>query len=456
VSLSHSVDRIARTLPTRAPTGAFAKRPSELDLPFPGQKLLALIPILVFFYLLVLLPFLSVGADGQPRIFNMLFWPLLAAVTLALALCNRSRLDWNFFWSPPIVSLAAYLLFAAASIGWALQPEYSSTRYFAQLMAVICVIVPYALPIPIKNTMPLLHLCSAIAMAVSAYYVLTTPSSIVGHSGYFLHKQELGMLCGATIILSVYELLFRGWRRFFAVIVLCLTVWVIFESRSKGSLAFLLPALSFSAVALMICKWLRTTPAVLLAATMLVLYFVNDPLQKVAHRLYGDGTITGRTFIWDFINMWISQRPWLGWGFHSYWGVPNSPHNYAPGFIKDMISAHSGYMELKLDTGYVGYWIFLAFILASLHVLERVRKIDFARAWILLSLCSYVIMMNLIESIWMEMIAIWMLYLIAVAEALRIARSERPAVAPVARQSAHHTLAKHGEIARKNSALVRK
>lgn len=422
--------RPARTAPPRALKQALAKRVSELVAPFPAQNILALIPVFVFFYVLVLLPFLSVGADGKPRLFNIVFWPLLGAVTLTLALYNHSRLDWNFVWSPPIISLSAYLLFAAASIGWALQPEYSFSRYVVQLLAVIGVLVPYALPIPIKNTMPLLHLCCAIAIGINAYYVWTAATNTFGYQGYFLHKQELGMFCGITIILSIHELLFRGWRRAFAVAVLCLTLWVIFESKSKGSVAFLLPALSLSALALIACKLLRTTPAVILAGMMLASYFVSNPLQKLAYRLYGDPTITGRTFIWDFIERWVSQRSWLGWGFHSYWNVPNSPHNFAPGFIKDMISAHSGYLELKLDTGYVGYWIFLAFIFASLHVLERVRKIDYLRAWILLSLFSYVIIMNLIESIWMETTAIWILYLIAVGEALRFTHSERRSPAP--------------------------
>jgi O-antigen ligase len=407
--------------------------------PFPTQKILAFIPVVVIFYVLLVLPF--VGADGQPRIVNILFWPLLAAGTLALAIYNRSRLDWNFIWSPPIVSLGAYLLFAAASIAWAFQPAFASSRYFAHLLAVICVVVPYALPIPTKNTMQRLHLCFAAAIALNAYYVFVTPSSTIGHPGYFVHKQELGMLCGATIILSAHELLFRGWRRLLAIVVLCLTFWVIFESKSKGSLAFLLPAVSISALALMACKLFRTTPAIILAVIWFASYFVNDPMGRIAFRLYGDSTITGRTFIWDFINMWVSQRSWLGWGFHSYWGVPNSPHNYAPGFVKDMISSHSGYLELKLGTGYVGYLIFMAFVLASLHVLERVRKLDYIRAWVLLSMCSYVIMLNLIESIWMETTALWMLYLVVVGETLRFAHSERR-VAPAPSHGARHGIAK--------------
>lgn len=212
----------------------------------------------------------------------------------------------------------------------------------------------------------------------------------------------------------------------------------------------MLPAVLFSALALMISKRFRTTPAVVLAVVWLASYFVDDPMGKIAYRLYEDSTITGRTFIWDFINMWVSQRSWLGWGFHSYWGVPNSPHNYAPGFIKDMVSSHSGYL------GYIGYWIFLAFVFASLHVLERVRRVDYVRAWVLLSLCSYVIMLNLIESIWMETTALWMLYLIAVGEALRFARSERRLATPAPNHSAHHVIGKPDARMRKTSAMSRR
>jgi hypothetical protein len=42
------------------------------------------------------------------------------------------------------------------------------------------------------------------------------------------------------------------------------------------------------------------------------------------------------------------------------------------------------------------------------------ESVDYVRAWVLLSLCSYVIVLNLIESIWMETTAVWILYLIPV------------------------------------------
>src|SRR5262245_14014221 len=138
VNLSHPTVRIARNLRPRALKRTLAKCPSQLISPSPTERVLAFVPAFALFYVLLVLPL--VGEAVQRRTVNILFWPLLGGGTLALAFYNRSRLDWNFFLSSPIVSLGAYLLFAAASIGWAFQPEYSFSRYFAQVLAVICVI----------------------------------------------------------------------------------------------------------------------------------------------------------------------------------------------------------------------------------------------------------------------------------------------------------------------------
>jgi len=331
------------------------------------------------------------------------------------------------------MSLAAYLLFAAASIGWAYSPDYSFSRYLVQLFAVILVLMPYAFPVSTAHTPQRLHVCCAIAVAITAVVVSTTPPGPVGHTGYFTDKQTMGMFCGTVIIISAHELLFHGWRRLLAVVVMCVAVWLILESQSKASLAILLLSLVFSGFVLAACKYFRTTPPFVLGVIVLVLsglslafgqfsVTLKDPLGSLSYHLYGDYTVTGRSYIWDFINYQISQAPWFGWGFHSYWGVPNSPNNAAPGFIRGMSSSHSGYLELKLDTGSVGYWIFLVFVYSSLHSLEMVRRKDPARAWLYMTLASYVIFLNFIDSVWISLNGLWILYLIIVAEGIRIAQ----------------------------------
>jgi exopolysaccharide production protein ExoQ len=391
-----------------------ALRSNVSGVDFSGAALLSNLPVFACFYLLVVLPFIPGGENTRWE--NILFWPVAAALTLTLVFRNWARIDRRFFHSLPIMSLIAYLVFAAASVTWAYAPDFAFSRLLVQVLAVIVVAVPYALPIATKYTIPGVHLCFAIALAISAVYVLTTPPSPIGHPGYFTHKQELGLLSAGGIILSSHELLHRGWRRLVGLIAIGLGFWLVFASESKSALAFAVCAMVCSWLILLICKKTRLTPAYIIAAVVVASMFVSNPIERIGYRLYGDSTLTGRTGIWEFANYQISRKPWLGWGFHSYFFVPNSPQNEAPGYIRQMPSSHSGYLDLKLETGRIGYWIFLVFIYSSLHLLERVRRKAPVRAWCYLSIELFAVLINQTDSNWLVLNSLWMLYLFVVVE----------------------------------------
>ena len=158
---------------------------------------------------------------------------------------------------------------------------------------------------------------------------------------------------------------------------------------------------------------------------MVASIFVSNPIERIGYRLYGDATLTGRTGIWGFIEYQISQKPWFGWGFHSYYFVPDSPQNEAPGYIRQMPSSHSGYLELKLETGRIGYWMFLVFIYSSLNLLERVRRKAPVRAWCYLSIELFGVLVNLTDSNWLVLDGIWMVYLFIVADAARFSLTSK-------------------------------
>lgn len=407
-----------------------AQRPDFPDVDFPGVTLLTVMPVFAIAYLFLILPLIP--TEGNERVENILFWPVAAGLTLILAFKNHAKIDYGFFRSLPIASVIAYFAFAAASVTWAFSPELAFSRLAGLVLAFIVVVVPYALPIRAKYIIPAVHLCYAIGLVVSAVYVLTTPPSPIGHPGFFNHKQELGQFGAVSIILSSHELLHRGWRRLVALIAAGLGLWLVFESQSKAALSLALMAITCSGLILLTCKKTRLTPAFVVAAVVIASMFVSNPIERLGYWLYGDSTLTGRTGIWDFINFQISHKPWFGWGFHSYWFVPNSPHNSAPGYIRDMPSSHSGYLELKLETGRIGYWIFMVAIFSSLHLLERVRRKDPARAWFFLSVQLFAVLNNLIDSSWVTLTQIWFLYGMVVAESVRYSLPSRaPAVEPV-------------------------
>jgi O-antigen ligase len=269
------------------------------------------------------------------------------------------------------------------------------------------------------------HLCYALAFALSGIFVLTIPPSPVGHPGYFTHKQELGLLAAGGIIFLSYELLHSGWRRLVALVALGLGFWLIVESESKSALAYCLIAMVCSWLILLLCKRTRLTPAFVVAAVVIASMFIHYPIERIGYRLYGDATLTGRTAIWAFAEHQISRKPWLGWGFHSYFFVPNSPQREAPGYIGQMPSSHSGFLELRLETGRIGYWIFMVFIYSSLHLLERVRRKAPARAWCYLSIELFAVILNLTDSSWLVLDPLWTAYLLVVAEAVRVSLPNR-------------------------------
>lgn len=427
-------------------------RPSPPSLP---SKLFAAIPFVLFSWYLIFRPLMAyftapaVKATESARSIgvtsadweNRLFLFALLAITLLLALVNRSRLNFARLWSPPIMSLAAFLLFAGASVTWAYNQEISFARYCLELMVLTPLILPFAMGSPIKDTVRGLFWCYALAVLINVIVVLnqkpvlTAGGTIFGYFGYFGFKQYLGQCASAALLLSFYEVLFPGWRRYVAILVAIGAVFLVLASESKGSLAFMLVAPCVAGVALMISGKLRISALVVLLAipaSYVVASMVSSGnlVNRISYAIYGDSTLTGRTVIWDFINWQIAQRPWLGWGFHSFWLVGNDAPSVtlAPYWVKNMTGSHSGYLDVRIETGIIGYWLFIIFIMATLYAIERVRRQDPLRAWILLSLAMYVTITNLIETLWLSTNdPMWFLFVLVAAETTRYSASAKRA-----------------------------
>jgi O-antigen ligase len=82
-----------------------------------------------------------------------------------------------------------------------------------------------------------------------------------------------------------------------------------------------------------------------------------------------------------------------------------------------MPSGHNGYLDVMLELGYVGFPFLIIFIMATLHALGRVADRNPTRAWLVLSLSLFIIITNMLESVWMRGQDMqWLLFLILVAE----------------------------------------
>ncbi|HEY2015223.1 MAG TPA: O-antigen ligase family protein [Bryobacteraceae bacterium] len=359
----------------------------------------------------------------EPRI----FWPVTAAIAVVLAMQNSSRLTLP----PNIIFLLAYLAFAGASVLWAFSPERSFIRFVQQVMIVTSIVLPGMLAARTADIMRGLFLCFSFASILNVFFVLGGSVTMVrygsmvvniGYQGYFLGKNYLGECAAVTFLLSLHEMFYPGRRRALGIIVIVVATLLVFLSDSKTALglAFISPFLA--GLTLIARKITRLSPAIILLSIpfcYLVLSSVSNlNINRLSYMLYGDSTLTGRTVIWGFAQHEIGRRPLLGWGYQSFWLVPDSPGIVdAPGWVKMMPNAHNGYYDTMLEMGYAGLGFLAVFIMATIHAIGRVADRDPARAQLVLSLALFIILYNYLESLWMRGFEfLWVVFVILAAE----------------------------------------
>ena len=228
-------------------------------------------------------------------------------------------------------------------------------------------------------------------------------------------------------------MLYPGSRRAFEIIVVAIATPLLFVSNSKTSLGLALLSPFLAGLILVARKLTRISPAIVPILTI-VCYMVLSTLldfniSRLSYAIYGDSTFTGRTIIWDYAQKEIELKPLLGWGYQSFWLVgPGGPSLTAPGWVKIMPNAHNGYLDTMLEMGYVGLFLLVVFIIATLHAIGRVADRDLRRAWLVLSLVLFIVITNGLESFWMRGFEkLWVVFLILVAE---IARYCQPPLHP--------------------------
>jgi len=424
----------------------------------------AIVPIAACFFALIVFPLLFFftpddihALEGRPE--TRIFWPAMAAISVFFTVQNRSRLTLP----PHIICLLAYLAFAGASVLWAFSPERSFVRFVQEVMVVTSIVLPAMLAARTVDMMRALFLCFSFALILNLFFVFAGSVTIghigsklviLGYQGYFSAKNYLGECAAPAFLLSLHEILQRGWRRALGAIVVVMAILLVIVSNSKTAfgLALVCPLLAW--LTLLVRKATRISPAIILLTIPLsyaVLSIASNVniMERLSWMLYHDSTLTGRTIIWDFANYEIGRSPLFGWGYQSFWLVPGSPAlTDIPGWVGMMPNAHNGYYDTMLEMGYAGLPFLFVFIIATLHAVGRVADRDPARAQLVLSLALFVILYNFFESLWMRGFEfLWVVFVIVAAEIGRYwrpfplrraaygSRSQRPAASERRRNS---------------------
>jgi O-antigen ligase len=414
-----------------------------------------LVAVLGIFYSLIVQPLMFYNPEAdQPSAFNTakaladsaeghlenkLFWPAVALISICLAARNSSRLRAAALPSN-IICLVAYLAFAGATVFWAFKPEVAFVRFFSQVMVVTATVLPVMLSRPGTDTIRVMFLCFAIGSFLNVFFVFDRPiapfnNEEFGFKGYFTDKNALGQFAAIGFLLALNEILHAGFRRVSGIIVIIVMAWLVLVSKSKTSFALALFAPLLAGLVLSAGRMMRVSSATVLLAILggyEVFSIVSGfSMNRVSYFVFGNANYSGRIFIWYFLESRIAERPLLGWGYQSFWLVgADGPSLAAGGWIGQMPHGHNGYLDVRVETGYVGFLMLLGFLITTLYAIGRVADRNFGVAWMYLTLAYFVMFDNFLESVWMRgPHTLWLVFLIVAAQAARDSQSFPPATA---------------------------
>jgi O-antigen ligase len=304
------------------------------------------------------------------------------------------------------------------------------------------ILASIVLPILAARTadmMRALFLCFAFASILTVFFVFDSPPSAgnnetFGYAGYFADKNSMGQMAAIAFVLALQEMFYSGRRRALGIVVVVIAALLVFLSNSKTSLGLAFCAPFLAGLTLIIGRKMRISPATVLLSTLICYVLFSSvtgfSMNRVSYMLYGNPDWSGRIYIWDFVQSEIARRPLLGWGYQSFWLVgPDAPNIVdGPGWIKLMPHAHNGYLDVRLETGVIGFALFVSFIITTLYAIGRVADRNPVRAWLMLSLALFVILDNFLETVWMRGFGLlWVVFVIVAAEAGRYSRPFPPA-----------------------------
>ena len=277
-----------------------------------------------------------------------------------------------------ILLFAPIVLFCILSATWSNDPSVTLRRALFLLLSTLVGLIlgadfKIAGLVRLFATASLIHILLCAVYFVLSPHVLHSPSDPHSLKGLTTHKNIFGFEQG----LALLAFLLVPFRRFTSLRV-PLTIMaggLLYLSHSSGALVSTAVAVA-SFPFLLIARFRGTqkiplTIGALAIATAGVSILVKNATLLPA-LLSKDSTLTGRTQLWALVQVAINHHPLLGYGFDSFWqGLQGDSLTIIRGVGWLVPTAHNGYLDLLLGTGYLGA---LLFALPTIQTLFRALR----------------------------------------------------------------------------------
>jgi exopolysaccharide production protein ExoQ len=313
----------------------------------------------------------SQGDESQIPKFSAASFILQATVFAILAV-----LIW-VHWKPFVAGIRAsgFLLIlcvlAVVSAGWSSE-HFFSLRRAVLLLATTMLGIYIASRFDLEEQLNIFGWFAMISVIGSFAMAIFVPQYGISHDvhfrdwkGLFPHKNALGQQMAFGILVLAVGRPKELPRGILGVTLLgAVLLLVLSHSATSVSVVVVISAIyaTFHLMRLRRRKtlplWLALTPLVLAGVALVAinLSFFFTVLGR-------DATLTGRTAIWSAVIDAIQVRPWFGYGYGVFWrgGVQGDASDVLTAIHwTGLQQAQSGYLDLCLDLGLVGFAVFLS------------------------------------------------------------------------------------------------
>jgi len=314
--------------------------------------------------------------DGSP--FDMWAFTFLLVATLVVLIARKARVR-SLLRKNGLILL--YFSFCAVSIVWSDFPFVAFKRWIKALGDLGIVLIILTEPDPwgaLKRVITRVgFFIFPLSVLFIAYYPgigqILTQSWTLEPTGVATQKNELGLDCMMYGVFFLWTLLsvYRNRRdtsrrrRLLAHgIIVIMIIWLLTQCQSMTSITGLA-----SAAGVMWLASRRSRRPLLVHLSVIAVLGVAvtalflDPGGSMIGALGKDPTIHGRTEIWSLV-LSLHTNPLIGTGFESFWLGSRLEKMWAamPNFY--MNEAHSGYLEVYLNFGWLGI-CFIAVLVAT-------------------------------------------------------------------------------------------
>jgi exopolysaccharide production protein ExoQ len=397
------------------------------------QQTLELLLIFGLFFLSNASAFLYVAWLTPEIVFmELVIWLVLA--TFSVWILSKQNLISDFFenlkrnWI-----ILPFLIFSGLSIFWSVFWEISLYRWLILLFTIITGAY-IGLRYNMKEIVKLLSVFGVYILFLSSILVFFVPDigvmnyyTIQGAwKGLYWHKGHMGLIAAFINILFliniVYSLQSKGKQTLFWGLLYIFSLVFVSQTDSVAAyitIIFLHGLILLALILLKFGKYFHRTHYliffIILIFISLILYINIDHVFSVLNR---SPTLTGRIPMWTHLfDTYFIKRPFLGYGLNAFWYIDSYrvEMGLAAGYPGPIVIADNGFIDILINTGYIGLILFLVFYFGAWwrSIKYAIKAVDINGVFPLI-LMAYTLIANISWSLIFESEGFFMLIMLSV------------------------------------------